>query len=161
MTSVVGGSDGASYVLTLIFLPFFFLKREKKRKKREFLKEFIEREFKREYEIDLKNNFKSRTIYFCYWIFIMFKAVSVCGFMYTLIDITDWFFKNKDFSAPTISQINDFAVLFLLLIVSGFWRSEILEIRFYSFYREYFKILKKWKKFKENEEKKKTKVGIK
>ena len=150
-----------SYFLTLIFLPFFFLKREKKRKKREFLKEFLEREFKREYEIDLKNNFKSRTIYFCYWIFIMLKTVSVCGLIYTLITLTDLFFKNTGFSAPTNSQINDFAVLFMLLLVSEFWRSSILEIRFYSFYRKYFKILKKWKKIKENEEIKKTKVGIK
>jgi hypothetical protein len=149
-----------SYFLTLIFLPFFFLKREKKRKKREFLKEFLEREFKREYEIDLKNNFKSRTIYFCYWIFIMLKAVSVCGLMYTLIDLTDLFFKNTGFSALTNSQINDFAVLFMLLLVSGFWRSSILEIRFYSFYRKWVKILKKWKKIEENEEKKETKVGI-
>ena len=91
----------------------------------------------------------------------MLKAVSVCGFIYTLITLTDWFFKNADFSVTIISQINDFAVLFLLLLVSGFWKTEILEIRFYSFYREYFKILKKWKKIKENEEKKKTKVGIK
>lgn len=147
-----------SYFLTLIFLPFFFLKREKKRKKREFLKEFLEREFKREYKIDLKNNFKSRTIYFCYWIFIMLKAVSVCGFMYTLINLTDLFLKNTGFPAPTNFQINDFAVLFMLLLVSGFWRSSILEIRFYSFYRKCFKILKKWKKIEENEEKKETKV---
>lgn len=148
---------GASYFLTLIFLPFFFLKREKKRKKRDFLE--------REFEIDLKNNFKSnfksKRIYFCYWIFIMLKAVSVCGFIYTLITLTDWFFKNADFSVTIISQINDFAVLFLLLLVSGFWRTEILEIRFYSFYRKYFKILKKWKKIEENREKNKTKVGIK
>lgn len=147
----------ASYFLTLIFLPFFFLKREKKRKKREFFeKDFLEREFKREF----KTNLKIKKIYFCYWIFIMLKAVSVCGFMYTLIDLTDLFLKNTGFSAPTNSQINDFAVLFLLLIVSEFWRSSILEIRFYSFYRKYFKILKKWKKIEEKEEKKETKVGI-
>lgn len=139
-----------SYVLTLIFLPFFFLKREKKRKKRDFL----EREFKREFETNLKN----KKTYFYYWIFIMLKAVSVCGFIYTLINLTDLFLKNTGFPAPTNFQINDFAVLFMLLLVSGFWRSSILEIRFYSFYRKCFKILKKWKKIEENEEKKETKV---
>ena len=88
----------------------------------------------------------------------MLKAVSVCGLIYTLINLTDLFFKNTGFSAPTNSQINDFAVLFLLLIVSEFWRSSILEIRFYSIYRKWVKILKKWKKIEENKEKKETKV---
>lgn len=147
----------ASYFLTLIFLPFFFLKREKKRKKREFFeRDFLEREFKREFETNLKN----KKIYFCYWIFIMLKAVSVCGFMYTLINLTDLFLKNTGFSAPTNSQINDFAVLFLLLLVSEFWRTTILEIRFYNFYKKWVKILKKWKKIEKIEEKKETKVGI-
>lgn len=145
----------ASYFLTLIFLPFFFLKREKK--KREFFeRDFLEREFKREFETNLKN----KKIYFCYWIFIMLKAVSVCGFMYTLINLTDLFLKNTGFSAPTNSQINDFAVLFLLLLVSEFWRTTILEIRFYNFYKKWVKILKKWKKIEKIEEKKETKVGI-
>lgn len=135
----------ASYVLTLIFLPFFFFKREKKRKKREFFerdfleRDFLEREFKREFETNLKN----KKIYFYYWIFIMLKAVSVCGFMYTLINLTDLFLKNTGFSAPTNSQINDFAVLFLLLLVSEFWRTTILEMSFYSFYSKHLKYLKK------------------
>ena len=146
----------ASCVLTLIFLPFFFLK--EKRKKREFFeRDFLEREFKREFETNLKN----KKIYFYYWIFIMLKTLSVCGFIYTLINLTDLFLKNTGFSAPTNSQMNDFAVLFMLLLVSEFWRSSILEIRFYSFYRKCFKILKKWKKIKENEEMKETKGGIK
>ena len=122
-----------SYVLTLIFLPFFFLKREKKKR------DFLEREFKREFETNLKN----KKIYFYYWIFIMLKAVSVCGFIYTLINLTDLFLKNTGFSAPTNSQINDFAVLFLLLLVSEFWRTTILEMSFYSFYSKHLKYLKK------------------
>lgn len=146
----------ASCVLTLIFLPFFFLK--EKRKKREFFeRDFLEREFKREFETNLKN----KKIYFYYWIFIMLKTLSVCGFIYTLINLTDLFLKSTNFSAPTNSQINDFAVLFLLLLVSEFWRTTILEIRFYNFYKKWVKILKKWKKIKENEEMKETKVGIK
>lgn len=91
----------------------------------------------------------------------MLKTLSVCGFIYTLINLTDLFLKSTNFSAPTNSQINDFAVLFLLLLVSEFWRTTILEIRFYNFYKKWVKILKKWKKIKENEEMKETKVGIK
>lgn len=126
-----------SNFLSFIFSLFLFFKKENK-----------------------KTDFKSERIYFYYWIFNAFRTISGCSLMYFLIKLTDLLLKNIDFSTPTITKENEFAFLFLLLLISEFWRSTILKIDFYNFCRKYFKISKIWNKTKKDREKKKTKVGI-